>query len=112
MRVGTPETSVSKRLASWNSPFTEMRGSALIGHRDDKEYQIQDDAPALEIFQRAWKRFDSSNDVRLLAKEVLSSRLLWGDDLNSILGLAESVESHLESIVNGGALAAMSAANE
>jgi tagaturonate reductase len=89
---------------------TEMRGSALIGHRDETEYQIQDDAPALEVFRKAWKRFASSSDVQSLVNEVLSSPL-WGDDLTSIAGVGESTAAHLKAIQTRGALAAMQAAD-
>ena len=39
---------------------TEVRDGALIGHRGDEEYRIQDGQAILETFAHLWSRFDGS----------------------------------------------------
>lgn len=81
---------------------TEIRDGALVGRRGEETYPIRDDADVIEFFRTAWSQPD-------VAKSVLGRREFWGEDLNQIEGLEQSVRAHLDRIIRSGARAAMAA---
>ena len=88
---------------------TELRdGNTLIGQRNGAEYKIQDDVAALQLMQKVWTAF-KPNDTSTLVREVLASTTLWGEDLNTLPGLADSVSKHLSAILTQGPRQAMRA---
>ncbi len=77
---------------------TEIRnGNSLIGKRGADEYKIQDDAAALQLFQKVWSSLASDPDA--LVREVLAATALWGEDLNVLPGFAAAVAKHLKAIL-------------
>ena len=82
-------------LAALMSFYTgsELRDSALIGHRNGEEYKILDDAAALEFFAA-----NSSKDSMEFAKAYLSNTAFFGKDLTAYAGLAEKVAGYLDDI--------------
>jgi len=87
---------------------TDIRDSALIGRRDGIEYEIVDDAAALEVFSRAWAAFDPTPaGTAALVMDVLSRASVWGDDLNRVPGLSRAVSGDLYEITTRGPLQAM-----
>ena len=84
---------------------TEIKNNALIGHRDGKEYLIQDSPAALELFRSAWASFDGNETA--LVNRILSSRELWDEDLTTIPALTETVSRQLHEILANGIPAAM-----
>lgn len=83
-------------------------GNELRGTRDGQQYPIRDDAPVLEVLERAWSAH--RNDLSTLVAMVLGSEAMWGTDLTRISGMAEAVAGHLQKIVQEGARAAAVAA--
>ena len=76
---------------------TEIKDSALIGHRDGVEYKVLDDAAALEFFAA-----NSSKDSMEFTKAYLSNTAFFGRDLTEFDGLADKVAGYVEDIrVNG-----------
>ncbi len=75
----------------------EIRNNALIGHRNDKEYNIMDDKNVLEFFCQ--HSSDSSEDF---TKAFLSRTDFFGQDLTKINGLPEAVTAYLDDIKNNG----------
>lgn len=81
---------------------TEIRDKALIGHRNDQEYQILDDMAVLEFF-----RDNSGKPSAEFAKSFLGREDFFGQDLNKIDGLTDAVTAHLDNIKNDGMRAAL-----
>jgi tagaturonate reductase len=87
---------------------TEIRDSALIGHRDGKEYNIKDDLAILQVFGELWSSYDGSPAaVAALTDVVLKQSGWWGRDLREISGLSDAVTKDLISILNNGMVAAL-----
>ena len=72
---------------------TEIRDKALIGHRDGQEYNIMDDADALEFFAA-----NSSKEPAEYAHAVLSNENFWGQDLTKLAGVEEAVTTYISDI--------------
>ena len=70
---------------------------ALIGHRNDQQYQIIDDMPVLEFFLE-----HNAMAVESLVKAFLGQTDFWGQDLNQVAGLTEAVALYLEDIRSNG----------
>jgi len=85
---------------------TVIKDGILIGHRNGKEYPIQDSLPILEKFAALWSIFDhsdgSSTAVRALTDEVLQQADWWGKDLRNISGLSSSVARYTTAILTQG----------
>jgi len=85
---------------------TEIRESALIGHRDGVEYKVLDDAAALEFFA-----VNSSKDSMEFTKAYLSNTAFFGRDLSEFDGLVEKVAGYVEDIRTNGMRAAIQKVN-
>ena len=81
---------------------TEIRGKALIGHRDGQEYNIMDDMPVLEFF-----RDNCEKETREFVAAFLGSKDFFGQDLNQVAGLTDAVTAYLEDIKANGMRAAL-----
>ena len=71
----------------------EIREGVLIGHRDDQEYPIKDDADVLEFFKE-----NSGKETSEFVQAVLSNTSFYGQDLTQIEGLSEKVTEYLDMI--------------
>lgn len=72
---------------------SEIRGKALIGHRDGQEYEIMDDKAVLEFFAE-----NSSRETAAFVQAYLSDAEFHGQDLTKVAGLADAVTAYLEDI--------------
>ena len=76
---------------------TEIRGKALIGHRDGQEYNIMDDMPVLEFF-----RDNCEKETREFVAAFLGNQEFFGQDLNQVAGLTDAVSAYLDDIKANG----------
>jgi len=87
---------------------TVLQDGALIGHRDGKEYRIQDELRVLETFADLWRHFDGSTaGVKDLTDAVLRREDWWGKDLRQIRGMSSAVNGYVESILKLGMRASL-----
>ena len=77
----------------------EIADSALHGTRDGQPYAIKDDQPILEEFASAWSTF---TDADTLCRRLLARADWWGQDLNAVPEMAETVSATLQSILEIG----------
>ncbi|KAA6450618.1 tagaturonate reductase [Bacillus swezeyi] len=77
--------------------------SALIyfyqGKRGDEDIPLSDDAETLAFLQELW---EDEADVANIARHVLQSEQLWGQNLNEWPGLTDRVAEYLGSIKQAG----------
>ena len=71
----------------------EIRGKALIGHRDGQEYQITDDRNVLEFF-----RDNCIKNIHDFLTAFLGREELFGRDLNKVTGLTDAATAYLNDI--------------
>ena len=81
---------------------TEIRGKALIGHRDGQEYNIMDDMPVLEFF-----RDNCEKETREFVTAFLGCEDFFGQNLNHVAGLTETIVGYLDDIKANGMRAAL-----
>ena len=81
---------------------SEIREKALIGHRGEQEYNIMDDMAVMEFF-----RDNSGKDSAEFAKAFLGRVDFFGQDLNEIEGLTDTITAHLDDIKANGMRAAL-----
>ena len=81
---------------------TEIRGKALIGHRDGQEYNIMDDMFVLEFF-----RDNCEKETKEFVTAFLGNEDFFGQNLNEIAGLTDAVVSYLADIKENGMRAAL-----
>ena len=81
---------------------SEIRDKALIGHRDGQEYNIMDDMAVMEFF-----RDNSGKETAEFVKAFLGNTDFFGQDLNEINGLTDTVTAHLDDIKANGMRAAL-----
>jgi len=81
---------------------TEIRGKALIGHRDGQEYEIMDDMEVLEFF-----RDNCQKDSATFVESFLGNESFFGQDLNKVEGLTAAVAGYLDDIKTDGMRAAL-----
>ena len=81
---------------------SEIRDKALIGHRDGQEYNIMDDMAVMEFF-----RDNSGKETAEFVKIFLGNTDFFGQDLNEINGLTDTVTAHLDDIKANGMRAAL-----
>ncbi len=81
---------------------TCFRGAVLLGRRNQEYYEIQDDMEVLKFFAQAWKEFQDHGDINGLCSRVLAKQEFWGQDLNNIEGLRETVAGYIHDILNQG----------
>ena len=74
----------------------EIRGKALIGHRNGEEYEILDDQDVLEFFQQT-----SFKEPEEYTKAVLSNLNFWGCDLSEEAACKQVTEYLLRIRKNG-----------
>lgn len=94
-KTGTVPSHLAFSLAALMSFYTgtEIKDSALIGHRDGNEYKILDDMAALEFFAA-----HSAEDSMTFTKAYLSNTAFFGRDLTEFSGLTEAVAGYLDDI--------------
>ncbi len=76
---------------------TEIRGKALIGHRDGQEYNIMDDMNVLEFF-----RDNCEKETREFVTAFLGEENFFGQNLNEVAGLTDAVVAYLDDIKANG----------
>lgn len=81
---------------------SEIRDKVLIGHRGDQEYNIMDDMAVLEFF-----RDHSGKESAEFTKAFLERVDFFGQDLNEIDGLTDTIAAHLDDIRANGMRAAL-----
>jgi tagaturonate reductase len=81
---------------------SEIRDKALIGHRDGQEYNIMDDMAVMEFF-----RDNSGKETAEFVKAFLGNTDFFGQNLNEINGLTDTVIAHLDDIKANGMRAAL-----
>ena len=81
---------------------TEIRGKALIGHRDGQEYNIMDDMNVLEFF-----RDNCEKETREFVTAFLGNEDFFGQDLNKVAGATDAVCAYLDDIKANGMRAAL-----
>ena len=80
----------------------EMKDGALIGTRDGEEYRIMDDAAVLEFF-----RDNCRKETSEFVKAFLGRVDFFGQNLNHIEYLTETIISHLNDIKENGMRSAL-----
>lgn len=69
------------------------------GEREDGDYPLNDDQPWLDLFASEWPKVTSGEQsYATLVETVLKDAAHWGQDLNQVSGLTESVTAHVERI--------------
>lgn len=81
---------------------TEIRGKALIGHRDGAEYEILDDRNVLEFF-----RDNCEKETREFVTAFLGKEEFFGQDLNQVAGLTDAIVAYVDDIKANGMRAAL-----
>lgn len=76
---------------------SEIRDKALIGHRGEQEYNIMDDLAVLEFF-----RDNSGKSSQEFAQAFLGRIDFFGQDLNEVEGLTNTIAQHLDHIKANG----------
>lgn len=92
--------SLAALMAFYNG--TEIRGKALIGHRNGQEYQIMDDQKVLEFF-----RDNCGKETKEFVSSFLGEEDFWGENLNEVAGLADALAAYLDDIRENGMRAAL-----
>lgn len=92
--------SLAALMAFYNG--TEIRGKALIGHRNGQEYQIMDDQKVLEFF-----RDNCGKETKEFVSSFLGEEDFWGQNLNEVAGLADALAAYLDDIRENGMRAAL-----
>ena len=82
--------------------FPEIRGGALLAHRNGEEYRIMDDMEVLEFF-----RDNCGKGSREFVEAFLGKEEFWGQDLNRTEGLTDTVKYFLDDIRENGMRAAL-----
>ena len=80
----------------------EIRDGALIGHRGETEYRIQDDMAVLEFFAA-----NSQKPAVEFTEEFLGKEDFWGQDLNQVPGAADAIAAYVTQIREKGMRSAM-----
>lgn len=70
------------------------------GKRGEDVITPNDDAAIIALLQELW----ATGDVAQVAKGVLASEMIWGEDLNQVAGLTEMLTANLASIQEKGML--------
>ena len=74
-----------------------IQDNALIGTRNGQPYNIMDDMPVLEFFQKTW----ASGDVATVVKETCGNTQFWDMDLNQLPGFTDKVTAYVGKILQG-----------
>ncbi len=84
-----------------------FRDDALVGERKGEDYRIVDDRPVLDFFFDLWRDNTSPADARTLASRVLANTSMWGQDLNALPGMTDTIATYLAAILDKGVAAAL-----
>jgi tagaturonate reductase len=74
----------------------------FVGARGDTAYAIRDEPTVLDFMAAAWLDFERHRDPGRLVARVLGAESLWGQDLNRVAGLTQSITRHLGEIQRHG----------
>lgn len=75
----------------------------LIGNRDGQEYKIQEDEKVLKLFLQEWEKVaHHQKTVRDFVVTILAEEEIWGEDLNKIQDLAETITFYVQEILANG----------
>jgi len=81
----------------------KVEGAQMKARREKGEFIMQDDAWALEFFEKTWQSFDGSKEAsKRVAEAVLANTKMWGQNLNEVEGLSDKVADYLYQITNDG----------
>lgn len=73
------------------------------GEFDWNPIPLKDNEKALAFFRKEWEQFESKESTgETFIRTILANENIWGEDLNSIEGLAELTQTHVESIMANG----------
>ncbi|KKI91936.1 altronate oxidoreductase [Bacillus sp. SA1-12] len=77
--------------------------SAMIyfyrGKRGEEDIKLVDDQEALDLLQRLWNNYHGDeNEIEAIVKTILSAEELWGENLNDLPKLTETVTQHIQTI--------------
>ncbi|MCW2120939.1 tagaturonate reductase [Flavobacterium sp. 7A] len=73
------------------------------GEYNDEIIPINDATETLEFFKMIWNQKDAGTiDYQELVKKILENQSIWGENLNIIPNLSESVASNLEALEKSG----------
>ncbi|NMA96026.1 MAG: tagaturonate reductase [Clostridiales bacterium] len=86
---------------------SELRDGALIGNRDNSQYNIQDDQNILDFFYKLWQDYEEDEDLHGLCTKALGQDSFWGMDLTTVEGLVQAVVNYLREILDKGMKAAV-----
>ncbi|WP_258359223.1 tagaturonate reductase [Moorella sulfitireducens (nom. illeg.)] len=103
-------TKLTFSLAAMASLFKDGKtnGRHFEGRRPQGDFIVEDDPGALVFWQTAWQQYKGTPDsARETAKYILDNSAIWGQDLNTVPGLAEKMGVYLQEIVTGGMVAAL-----
>lgn len=92
--------SLAALMAFYSS--TELQEGALVGHRGEEEYLIQDDLAVLEFF-----RDNSGKETDAFVEAFLGREDFFGEDMNKVAGLTQAVTGYLQDIQEMGMRAAL-----
>lgn len=103
-KTGSLPAHLTFSLAALMAFYTgsEIRGKALIGHRDGQEYQIMDDMKVLEFF-----RDNCGKETGESVRGFLGQEEFWGQNLNEVAGLCDALTAYLNDIKENGMRAAL-----
>lgn len=74
-----------------------VEGNILHGKRAKGDFDMQDDAFALDILHGAW--LNHGNDTISFTKQALRAEKIWGQDLNEIPSLTEKIANELSALI-------------
>jgi tagaturonate reductase len=96
---------------------TQAEGGQLHCRRGDQPYTLQDDPAVAEFFSTQWRHYEAAlaagtpiaKAAQELGRKVLAETRFWGQDLNQVPGLSQSVATDLAAILKDGMPAALKA---
>lgn len=78
-------------------------GSAMKAQRQSGVFIMKDDLAALQFFTNTWSHFDGTPAAaKEVAKTVLASEILWGQDLTTVPGFVDKIGDYLYQITGQG----------
>ncbi|TCL70887.1 tagaturonate reductase [Hydrogenispora ethanolica] len=85
---------------------TEIRDNKLVGHRNGKEYFVQDDLPKLEFFRDVWQKYEKAELSLEQAVAGILTRF-WPQEAQELPTLASEVAFYLQDILNSGIVSSL-----
>ena len=104
VRGGTCPPRLTFALAATALLFKDGRaaGRRFTGRRGGSEFVIEEDPAALAFWQRIWERYRTPADAGEVASAILADASIWGQNLNSVPGLAGLLTGQLQAILTRG----------